>query len=330
MSFAQISIRDEKYPLLDTFRISRGSKSEVHVLTVTITDENGIIGSGECVPYPRYGESVESTLQQCRQVTQQLGDRLHQQLLRDQYPAGAYRNAIDCALWDLQAKQSDRSVWQLANLPQPNQVLGACSLSIDTPERLAAAAYERRNFPLLKIKLNDQQVIESIERVCEACPDNRIFVDANEAWSPQSLEQYLPKLIALGVEMIEQPLPASADDALQEFVCDEMLLCADESFHSADDIERLANRYDVFNIKLDKTGGLTEAIEVAGRIESVGKKIMIGSMMATSLSLAPAMLLTYNASYVDLDSQLWITQDRQGGVAFIDGMLSAASQTLWG
>ena len=329
MRFARFSIHDETHPLQKAFRISRGTKDFVHVVIFTITNENGVTGVGECVPYMRYGESIEQTKKILQQIPEQLGENFDQQTLKQHYPAGAFRNAVDCALWDIQAKQADRPAWKLANLPPTETVLGACSLSIEAPDQLGKTASSRRNFPLLKIKLGSKQVIKSVEKVREACPDNRIFVDANEAWTPQMLAEYLPKLIDLDVEMIEQPLHASEDEALEEFR-GEIPFCADESFHNGEDIERLANRYDVFNIKLDKTGGLTEAIDIAKRIKSFGKKIMIGSMMSTSYSLAPAMLLAHNASYVDLDSQLWLKQDRKGGVKFEDGILHPASPSLWG
>ena len=325
----KFEIFTQRHPLRKPFTISRGSKSFAEVVVVQITDADGNIGIGECVPYLRYSESVESEVEAFHHIVDLHGDQLSRQLLCEKYKACAIRNALDCALWDLAAKQSERSVSELAGLPVVEPVLGVCSLSLDEPSKLASSAYECRSFPLLKIKLGNQWVVESIQKVREKCPHHRIVIDANEAWSIDDLMQYLPQLAELGVEMIEQPLPAKADSELKN-VSSEILFCADESFHSASDVDQLSDCYDVFNVKLDKTGGLTEAIEIAQHITASGKQLMVGSMMSTSYSLMPAMTLAHNASYVDLDSPIWLVADHPGGIVFADGMLYPAQAQFWG
>ena len=325
----KFEISRQQHPLSKPFAISRGTKRFVEVVVVRITDDEGNTGIGECVPYPRYNESAESATESFHQMVRRFGDGLNRDQLRKNFPAGSIRNAVDCALWHLQAQQAETSVHEIAHLPSPEPVLGVCSLSLDEPEKLAQAALARKNFPLLKIKLGNQWVVESIEQIRKHCPNHRIIVDANEAWSIHAFVDYLPQLVAMGVEMIEQPLPASEDDALRD-IDSEIPLCADESFHLGSDFQHLSDRYDVFNVKLDKTGGLTEAIDIVSQIIENGKQLMIGSMMSTSYSLAPAMLLARKASYVDLDSPVWLSKDHPGGIRFEDGYLYPAESSFWG
>ena len=297
---------------------------------VVVKIEDGTtIGYGEAVPYPRYNQNVEQTLATIQQLANKYSSNLNRDWLRREHPSDSARNALDCALWDLEAKQSGQPVWQRAGLPEPTPTAGVYSLSLDTPQNLVQSAKEARAFPILKIKLGREQVIESVSAVRDTCPNARIVVDANEAWDTQSLIQFLPELTRLRVEMIEQPLPADADAELDDIECS-IPLCADESFHNADDLARLANRYDIFNIKLDKTGGLTEALDLAVAIRNAGKGIMIGSMMSTSLGLAPALLLAHNAVYVDLDSSVWLANDRPYGIEFENGTLQPVNPNLWG
>ncbi len=324
----QVKANHETWPLRDSFSISRGSKSSVDVVVVEITDQS-CIGKGEAVPYAHYGQTVDETLDCIRRIESSLKSDLSRERLLKEFPANAARNALDCALWDLEAKSSRRPVWKIANLPEPVAVVGACSLSLAEPEILAEDAKAWSNFQLLKLKLGSSQVVESVRAVRDVCPDSRLIVDANEAWTPEQFVRDLPELEDLGVEMIEQPFPAGSDDFLENFDCS-ILLCADESFHLSQDLDRLQCRYDVFNIKLDKTGGLTEAIHSSRKIKDAGKRLMIGSMMSTSLSLAPAFLLSQDASYVDLDSSIWLKRDRTGGLDFRDGILSPAHPSLWG
>ena len=212
----KITTRHENWPLRDSFSISRGCKTSVDVIVAEIGDA-GESGIGECVPYPRYGETIEQTLLQISNIGSSHACELKRDSLRDHFPANAARNAIDCALWHLESRQIGKKVWEIANLPSPKPVLGACSLSLEEPHKLAQSAEAWSNFPLLKIKLGDDLVVESVRAVRDACPSNRLIVDANEAWTAESLTRYLPKLAKLGVEMIEQPLPASNDEFLEKF-----------------------------------------------------------------------------------------------------------------
>ncbi len=298
-------------------------------MVVVEIDDGSATGVGEAVPYPRYNQDVEQTLNAIRKIAAEHGEALSRNRLLQVCAANAARNALDCALWDLEAKRSGTPVWDLAGQPEPVPALGAYSLSIDPPRQLAENARSVSHFPLLKIKLGGHHIIESVAAVREACPESRLIVDANEAWTIEILEKILPELKQLDVEMIEQPLPAGSDAALDEFKC-EIPLCADESFHSVDDLDRLANRYEIFNIKLDKTGGLTAALEIANAVKAAGRQVMVGSMMATSLGLAPAMLLAHGAAYIDLDSSVWLAEDRPHGINFENGLLHPADPRLWG
>ena len=318
----------ESWNLRESFSISRGSKSTVEVVKVVIT-RNQSSGTGECVPYARYEQDVGDTLQAISTIEQKCGHSLDRDHLNDYFRPTSARNALDCALWHLESMESGSPVWQLAGLPEPQSVTGVYSLSLEPPDKLAKAALARKNFPLLKVKLGNEQVIESVTAVREVCPEHRIIVDANEAWNFRSLMTYLPKLAELDVEMIEQPVPANEDHQLEHLKSD-IPLCADESFHIAADLDRLVHRYDIFNVKLDKTGGLTEAIKAVERIRSADKMVMIGSMMSTSYSLAPAMLLAQGATYVDLDSSVWLQRDHPDGVRFVDGTLYPAEHSFWG
>ncbi len=324
----KLSARHENWRLREEFATSHGPKNSVNLVVVDL-NENGVSGHGEAVPYPRYEQSVEQTLDAISDVTRDIQNGVTRDELRKLIPANAARNALDCAMWDLEGKQRELPVWRLAGLPQPKSVTGVYTLSLNTPENMAEQARSVRNFPHLKLKLNAAEVIESVQAVRTARPDARLIVDANEAWDIDTLDSVEPKLSDLGVEAIEQPLPAK-DDAVLESRNYTIDLCADESFFVAADVQRLTNRYNTFNIKLDKSGGLTEAIDTAKEIEKHGLNIMIGSMMSTSLSLAPAMLLTHNAKIVDLDSPVWLQVDRIGGLQFKDGHFSPAKSTLWG
>lgn len=318
----------EQWNLRSPFSISRGSKSIVEVVKVVVT-KNNLSGTGECVPYARYEQDVTKTLQTISKIERTCRGKLDRDYLNENFRPSSARNALDCALWQLESIESGRPIWQIAGLPQPKSIPGVYSLSLEPPESLAKSALAQQNFPLLKIKLGNDQVIESVEAVRNVCPDHRIIVDANEAWDFKSLNAYLPRLADLGVEMIEQPLHASEDHQLDR-IESEIPLCADESFHVSEDVDRLCDRYDMFNVKLDKTGGLTEAIKTVERIKTAGKSVMIGSMMSTSYSLAPAMLLAHDAVYIDLDSSVWLEEDHPDGIGFIDGILHPAKTSLWG
>ena len=323
-----ISAHSESWPLKGSFSISRGSKTSVNVVVVEISD-GSTRGVGEAVPYPRYNQGVEETLEIIQNIASRHGSELTRDLLRQQYPPNAARNALDCALWDFEAKRNATSAWKMAGLSKPVPVTGAYSLSLEPPEQLAKNAQDAVDFPLLKVKLGKDQVVESVAAVRDARPDARIILDANEAWDTNVLERVVPALKQLEVEMIEQPLPSEVDAAL-DGIESEIPLCADESFHNVNDLQKLTSRYEIFNIKLDKTGGLTEALILADRVLAEGKKVMVGSMMATSLGLAPAMLLTHRAAYVDLDSSVWLAEDRQNSIRFEGGILQPPNPNLWG
>lgn len=324
----QVVARHENWPLKQQFKISRSQKTSVDVVVVEIS-EGEVVGRGESIPYARYEQDVEQTLDTISDLTEDLINGLDVQGLQSKLKPSAARNAIDCALWDFEAKQTGVRVWERAGLTQPADVLGVYSLSMERPSEMARSALKIRNYPILKLKLGREDIIESVSAVRTARPDSRLIVDANEAWSVEMLQSLVPQLAKFGVELIEQPLPV-AEDAVLENLSFELLICADESFHVGSDLSGLLDRYDMFNIKLDKTGGFTEALNIIKQVQEADKPFMIGSMMSTSLSLAPAALLSANASYVDLDSPVWLRTDREGGVEFRDGWVSPAKTSLWG
>jgi L-alanine-DL-glutamate epimerase-like enolase superfamily enzyme len=323
-----VEAHPERWPLRDTFTIARGSKNEAAVVVVTIT-AGTLAGRGECVPYPRYGETTDSVLEQIDSVRAALGNGMTRQQLLLALPPGAARNACDCALWDLAAKQAGQPVWRLAGLPEPMPVVTAYTLSLAAPAAMAAAAKAHAHRPLLKIKLGRSGVLQSIQAIREAAPRAGLIVDANEAWTAEQLAAWLPHLAALGVDLLEQPLPASQDQALADM--DRLIpIAADESAHVASDIERLRGCYDVVNIKLDKAGGLTAALALKKAAESAGLGIMIGCMVSTSLAVAPALMLASGARYVDLDGPLLLARDRDAGLVLMDQRLMPPTAALWG
>ncbi len=324
----QLDARHESWPLRSSFSISRGSKTSVDVIVVEL-GESGIRGHGEAVPYPRYDQTIEQTIDSIHEVAQDIRNGISRNELIEILPANAARNALDCAMWDFEAKRSKQPAWKIAGLPKPKPVVGAYTISMGDPDSMAQAARKARQFPLLKLKLGVAAVAESVTAVRNACPGSRLVVDANEAWDIDQLDELMPQLAELRIEAIEQPLPAGKDEELatRDYP---IPLCADESFFDSAELDSLSGHYQIFNIKIDKTGGLTHAIRTAAAIRQSGKEIMIGSMMATSLALAPAMLLAYNAAIVDLDSPLWLTSDRAGGIRYENGVFLPAERTLWG
>jgi L-alanine-DL-glutamate epimerase-like enolase superfamily enzyme len=319
-----LDVAIESWPLAAPFVISRGAKAEARVVVATLGDDR-FQGRGECVPYGRYGETVEgvaAALRACGPCADhaELGRRL---------PAGAARNALDCALWDLQAKRSGLSAASLVGVPTPLPVVTCYTLSLAAPADMAAAALRVPHLPLLKLKLGGAGDAERMAAVRAARPDARLVCDANEAWTPDLLEPLLAAAAAAGVELVEQPLPAGADDALAS-TPHPVPICADESAHSSADLPALAGRYDAVNIKLDKAGGLTEALAMAHAAHANGLRVMVGSMVATSLAAAPALLLAGFADWVDLDGPLLLARDRDPGLAISDGWLSPQPRALWG
>lgn len=329
MDNLELRTTTERWPIAGEFRIARGSKSEAVVVVAELGDGTHR-GRGECTPYARYGESPESVVAALEQIAGSLRPDADHALLARLLPAGAARNAIDCALWDLMAKRSGRSVAALAGTPPaPGQVVTAYTLSLDSPEAMAARARAVPNYPLLKLKLGGAGDEARMAAVRAARPDARLVADANESWPPESLAELLAAAAASNFELIEQPLPAAADGALGA-LARPVPVCADESIHTSADLERLAGRYDAVNIKLDKAGGLTEALALAAAARARGLRIMLGCMVATSLSMAPAMLLAGLADWVDLDGPLLLARDREHGLAYDGARISPAKPELWG
>ncbi|SLM62685.1 MULTISPECIES: N-acetyl-D-Glu racemase DgcA [Dickeya] len=325
---AELFVTHERWALKETFTVSRGSKTHADVIKVTVRDGR-YEGHGECVPYARYGESLEGVEAQLLALQPAVREGLDRQALQHSLPAGAARNALDCALWDLACQQCGKPVWQLAGLPRPTPLVSAFTLSLDTPEKMAQAAQRHAHRPLLKLKLADANDIERVAAVRECAPNAGLIVDANEGWTPDLYLKLVPELLRLGVSMIEQPLPASDDAALAELP-HPIALCADESCHDCQSLPGLSQRYERVNIKLDKTGGLTEALRLRQAARAQGLGIMVGCMVSTSLSMAPATLVAQGAQIVDLDGPLLLTDDRIGGLVWRDSQLYLPEEGVWG
>jgi L-alanine-DL-glutamate epimerase-like enolase superfamily enzyme len=325
----QLTARHDVFPLEKSFVIARGAKTEAHVVTVEIL-EGSKRGRGECVPYARYGETIDSVLAQIEQVAPSIETGMvNRRGLQKALPAGAARNAIDCALWDFDAKRTQTSVWQMAGLDWPKRLTTAYTLSLGSPEAMAAAALEEAHRPLLKLKLGGLTDMECVAAVRAALPKVRLIVDANEGWSVDQLAAYMPQLRDAGVELIEQPVPAAIDEALGHLP-HLVPICADESCHVVDDLQSIVGRYDAINIKLDKTGGFSHGLELLETAREMGFKIMVGCMCASSLSIAPAVLLAQSADWVDLDAPLLLARDRQPGLRYDGSVVYPANVGLWG
>ena len=311
-----------------TFRISRGARTETPTIVAEI-EEAGEVGTAECVPYPRYGESHESVTAEIESVRAAIEGRLSRAALQDALPAGAARNALDCALWDLEAKQSGKRAWEVAGIEPPPPVTSAMTLSLDTPESMAEAARAAAHLPLLKLKVTGEGDLERVTAVRDGAPNSRLIVDANEGWRPEMLDSLLPALVELGVEMVEQPLPAESDDALlgREFA---IPVCADEACHTRADLDRLQGRYSMINVKLDKCGGRSEALALVREARARGFRVMVGCMVGSSLAMAPAMLLTPFADYVDLDGPLLLARDCEPGLRYDGTTVHPPEAGLWG
>ncbi|TCP44452.1 N-acetyl-D-Glu racemase DgcA [Rhodovulum marinum] len=320
----EITVTPESFRLKEAFTISRGSRTEARVLTVRLM-ANGAACWGECVPYARYGETVESVTAQI----EGLPDKVSRADLQALLPAGAARNAVDCALWDLAAKRADRRVWQLAGLPKPKPVVTAYTLSLDTPENMRAAAAKHAHRPLLKIKLGTPDDMPRLEAVREGAPKSRLIVDANEGWTAEIYAELAPHLVRLGVDLVEQPLPADADDMLAE-IERPLPVCADESCHDRASLPALKGKYDMVNIKLDKTGGLTEALALKKAAKAQGFGIMVGCMVGSSLAMAPAVLVAQGAAVTDLDAPLLLAEDRPNPLRYDAAGVHPPAALLWG
>lgn len=319
----QISVTADVFKLAQVFTISRGSRTEAQVLTVRV-EQGGHVGWGECVPYARYGETLDSVTAQIEAL-----GAIDRMALYDALPAGAARNAVDCALWDLEAKQAGVSVAELAGLGALRPEITAYTLSLDTPEAMQAQAAKNAYRPLLKIKLGTPDDMPRLEAVRRGAPQSRIIVDANEGWSAEVYADLAPHLVRLGVELVEQPLPAADDDALLGL--DRPLpVCADESCHDRGSLAGMAGKYDYANIKLDKTGGLTEALALKTAAQEAGFGIMVGCMVGSSLAMAPAVLVAQGAAFTDLDGPLLLAQDRKTPLVFDDAGVHPPTPALWG
>ena len=323
-----LDARIERWPIAGHFTISRGAKTEA-VTVVAEVSRGDRIGRGECVPYPRYGETPEATLAALKSMQEPVARGLDRQALQAAMPAGAARNALDCALLDLEAKIAGQRVWNLLGRTAPRACTTAYTISLGTPEAMAAATAKAAHRPLLKIKLGGDGDGARIAAVRTAAPESELIVDANEAWTTDNLEQRLAECAKAGVTLVEQPLPAGQDEALAR-IRRPLAVCADESVHDRGSLAGLRERYDAVNIKLDKTGGLTEALAMADAAHALGFEIMIGCMVATSLAMAPAMLLTHAARYVDLDGPLLLARDRDAGLRYDGSLVYPPDATLWG
>jgi len=323
-----LTVRPEVWPIRGIFRISRDSRTEIRTLVCEIA-EDGAVGRGECVPYARYGESVESVQAQIEGQAGAIAGGMGREELRRAMPAGAARNAIDCALWDLEAKRSGRPVHELAGLPPPLPLTTAFTLSLDEPAKMREQAAANAHRPLLKLKLGggpeDLARVAAVREATQAV----LIVDANEGWSEAELAHMPAELAALGVALIEQPVPAGQDEILAG-IDHPVAFCADESCHDRSGLAELVGRYEAINIKLDKTGGLTEALELRAAAQAAGMRIMVGCMLATSLAMAPATLVAQGAEFVDLDGPLLLARDRDPGIRFQDSIMHPPPPALWG
>jgi L-alanine-DL-glutamate epimerase-like enolase superfamily enzyme len=324
----RLAARIDHWPTAGAFTISRGAKTEA-ITVVAELSRGGHTGRGECVPYARYGETPEATLAALRSMRKALGKGLDRQALQAALPAGAARNALDCALIDLEAKAGGRRAWELLGRPAPQPCTTAFTISLGTPEAMAAATAKAAHRPLLKIKLGGDGDGERIAAVRKEASESELIVDANEGWTPANLEQNLAACAAAGVTLVEQPLPAGQDELLAR-IRRPVAVCADESVHDRASLEGLRARYDAVNIKLDKTGGLTEALAMADAAQALGFEIMVGCMVATSLSMAPATLLTPQARFVDLDGPLLLAKDRDDGLRYDGSTVYPPDAALWG
>jgi len=324
-----LTVRIERWPLQRAFTISRGSKTEA-VVVVAELERGGHRGRGEAVPYLRYGETPEGVAATIEAISAALRGGLDRIELQTALPSGAARNALDCAFWDLAAKQAGCSAHELASLPAPKSVVTAYTVSLDKPEAMAEAAARAASRPLLKIKLGGgRDDAERIAAVRRAAPQAELIVDANEGWSEEDLERCLAACAQAGVTLIEQPLPEGRDGALAQ-IRRPIPVCADESVHDRASLDAISGKYDAINVKLDKAGGLTEALALAAAAERRGFDIMVGCMVATSLAMAPAMLVAQQARVVDLDGPLLLARDRPHGLRYEGSIVYPAAPALWG
>ncbi len=323
-----LSARSVSYPVNGIFRISRGARIKADAVMVSLTDGTHT-GYGECVPYARYSETTDSVMRAITAMAKPIADGLDRTALQEAMPAGAARNALDCAFWDLEAKQTGMRVWDMLDLPKPQGITTAYTISFDEPDVMQQKAAENTNRPLLKVKLASADDLPRVTAVRNGAPNAEIIVDANEGWTKETYQNTIEGLQEFGVTAIEQPLPVADDDIL-ETLAHPIPLIADESLHTRKDLRAISNRYDMINIKLDKTGGLTEALKLKAEAQNLGLGIMIGCMMGSSLAMAPAMILATDAKIVDLDGPLLLAQDHAHPIHFNGSIMHAPPRRLWG
>ncbi|MGV6872491.1 N-acetyl-D-Glu racemase DgcA [Pseudochelatococcus sp. B33] len=309
-----LEVTIERWPIAGTFTIARGSRTEAVVVVATVHDD-AHAGAAECVPYARYGESVDSVAAQLRGLGEAVAEGLTREELAHALPPGAARNALDCALWDLEARRSGRPLYEIAGTPRPGPMLTAYTISLGVPAAMAEAARRAADRPLLKIKLGADGDPERLAAVREGAPAARLIVDANEGWRRDNLADNLAACERAGVELIEQPLPAGDDEALAHIETP-IAICADESIHDAASLDDLPPWYTAINIKLDKTGGLTDALVLLREASARDLGIMVGCMVGTSLGMTPALIVAEGADWVDLDGPLLLARDRDGGLRY--------------
>ncbi|MER8462883.1 N-acetyl-D-Glu racemase DgcA [Mesorhizobium sp. M1396] len=323
-----ISVEAERFPIAGTFTISRGSKTEAEVICCTISD-GGNAGRGECVPYKRYGETMDGVLEAIEAMRDRIAGGISRTALLTAMPAGAARNAIDCALWDLEAKLSGKPVASSIGAAPLRALETAYTLSLGEPEAMAAQARANAARPLLKVKIGGDNDIARIRAVSQAAPDSRIILDANEGWTDDNIVANLAFAAEQGIALIEQPLPAGHDEILRH-IAHPVPICADESVHEVKNLGTLIGLYDAINIKLDKSGGLTAALVLRDRARELGFGVMVGCMVGTSLAMAPAVLLAQDADFVDLDGPLLLARDRVPGLVYQGSLVSPPDKALWG
>ncbi|KAA0972607.1 dipeptide epimerase [Aureimonas fodinaquatilis] len=324
----RLSVTVERFPLISAFTISRGSKTEAVVVKVSISDEYGS-GHGECVPYSRYGETVESVVQSIELMRTGIESGASRRSLAQDMAAGAARNALDCALWDLEAKSNGTNIEQLLGVLPARPVDTAYTISLDTPAAMAANASKMAHRTVLKIKVGGENDADRMRAVRAAARNTRLIIDANEGWTPDNIRQNMRAAAAIHASLVEQPLPAGQDDLLAR-IPHPVPICADESVHQTRDLDKLCGRYDYVNLKLDKTGGLTEGLEFMTYARKLGFGVMVGCMVGTSLAMAPALILAQDADFVDLDGPLLLAKDRPNGLFYGPSTVSPPEPALWG
>lgn len=326
----EIAVETQSWPIAGAFTISRGSKTEARVVVATVT-EMGMTGRGECVPYARYGETEKDVIAAIKAQAQAIGDGMGRDQLQRAMPRGAARNALDCAMWDLEAKLAGKPVWELAGLDAPRAITTAYTLSLGAPDEMQEAATRAAHRTLLKLKLGGggDEDIARVEAVRAGAPNAALIVDANEGWKPEQVLPMAHELARLGVSLIEQPVPAAEDEVLRG-IESPVPLCADESAHGLEGMRRLVGLYDFINVKLDKTGGLTEALSVVRCAKRRNLRVMVGCMVSTSLAMAPATLIAQHSDYVDLDGPLLLAQDRDPALRYEGSLVYPPEPELWG